>query len=85
MRRYQVYLDPSSVSVLDEVAYSAGVSRSKIIQQTADILALRFMSVDMTKTTKQPKGLASASGVLKIKAKGKTNFATRPDNLYFGV
>lgn len=45
MKRYQVYLHPHSVRVLDEVATVAGFSRSRLIQEAVDAVVQRFSNI----------------------------------------
>lgn len=84
MKRYQVYLSPHSVSVLDEFGEDVSIARSKIIR-----LAIEYVARNLTKifiATKTPSKnkyiLDSLVGAIKLKGKKKTNFAHNIDEIY---
>jgi hypothetical protein len=85
MQRYQVYLEPKSVAVFDQTAQMTGVTRSKIIQQMVDIMALRFSAQLDIKDVASKKNILSFAGIIKYPKSKKNDWSTRPDNLYFGV
>lgn len=45
MKRYQVYLNQGSVAVLDDYLASSGVTRSDVIRQAVDSLAINLSKV----------------------------------------
>jgi len=45
MKRYQVYLNQGSVAVLDDYLASSGITRSDIIRQAVDSLAVNLSKV----------------------------------------
>lgn len=84
MKRYQVYLEPHSVSILDDFGKHIDISRSQLIriaiEQVAQNLAKVFVA---TKTP--PKNtyiLDSLVGAIKLKGNQKTNFAQNIDEIY---
>jgi len=85
MQRYQVYLEPKSVAVFDQTAQMLGITRSKIIQQMVDIIALRFSAQLDIKDISPKKSILSLAGIIKYPKSKKNDWSTRPDNLYFGV
>lgn len=55
MTRYQIYLNPSSVDVLDELSKEINISRSQIIRDVIDRMAKhyeRLLKVHFVKKTK---------------------------------
>jgi hypothetical protein len=84
MKRYQVYLNQHSVSVLDDFVKPVNMSRSKLIQMIVDSLAHNLTKVFVS--TKTPPGkpyiLDSLIGSIKLKTKKKTNLAQNIDEIY---
>lgn len=84
MKRYQVYLNQHSVSILDELGKSIDISRSKLIQLVVDGIALNAAKIFAA--TKTPPAntyiLDSLVGSIKIKGKKKTNYAQNIDEIY---
>lgn len=84
MKRYQVYLDPHSVSVLDDFEKYANISRSKLIREAIDRLAQNLSRVFAAKNI-APHGkliLDSLVGSINLKSKKQTNYALREDSVY---
>lgn len=84
MKRYQVYLNSNSVSILDDFAKPISLSRSKLIQMAIDSVTNNLAKVFIGVKT-QPKDtyiLDSLVGSIKIKGKKKTNFAENIDEIY---
>ncbi|OGD85379.1 hypothetical protein A2164_04395 [Candidatus Curtissbacteria bacterium RBG_13_35_7] len=83
MRRYQVYLNQHSVSLLDEFGEHGNISRSQLIRLTIDQMAQNLAKI--FSATKTPPGnkyiLDSLVGAIKIKGR-KTNFAQNIDEMY---
>lgn len=83
VKRYQVYLDPAAVSILDDFEESSRLSRSQLIRLSVDRLAENLSRVFMTNKVKPHRKyvLDSLSGIIKT-GTGETNFAQRPDVCY---
>ena len=84
MKRYQVYLNPNSVSVLDEFENSTSISRSKLIRESIDRLAQNLSRV-LAKQNVAPSQklvLDSLIGAINIKGAKQTNFALKDDRVY---
>ncbi len=84
MKRYQVYLNQTSVSILDDFAKPINISRSKLIQMVIDSLANNLTKVFVSTNTPPKKTyiLDSLVGSIKIKGSEKTNFAQNIDEIY---
>lgn len=84
MKRYQVYLDPHSVSILDEVGESIDISRSKIFQTVIDSIAQNMAKILIaTKTPPKDRYIFdSLVGAIKFPRNKKTNFARDVDEIY---
>lgn len=85
MKRYQVYLDPHSVSIFDEVEKYTDISRSKLIRQVIDAVARNLAKTLYTeKLYPQEKyALDSLVGALGRPGK-KTSSARRVNEIYYG-
>ncbi len=83
MKRYQVYLDPATVSILDDFEESSRLSRSQLIRLSIDRLAENLSKVFIAQKVKPSRRyvLDSLSGVIKTRSR-ETNFAQRPDRRY---
>lgn len=55
MQRYQVYLNPNSVEVLDELAKLTNFSRSQIIRDVIDKMAQKYEKILETNKKKRLK------------------------------
>lgn len=84
MKRYQVYLNPHSVSILDEMEKYTNISRSKIIREAIDRLAQNLSRVFASKAEapKEKLVLDSLVGFINIKGQKHTNYASRDDIAY---
>lgn len=83
MKRYQVYLNPHSVSILDEIEEGTRISRSKIIRDTLDRIAQQYAALTPLKTkSKKRYILDEMAGFIDLKTKKKTDFARHVDNIY---
>lgn len=84
MKRYQVYLNPHSVSVLDEIEEIIGVSRSKLIRESTDRLAQTISHVisAIKMQHRKKSNLDNLIGIIDLKTKKKTNYALRDDEDY---
>lgn len=84
MKRYQVYLNPHSVSILDDFEKSSNISRSKVIRQVIDRVAEQLAAVvSEKKVQKKEYILDSLAGFVDLKTDRKTNFAQNVDEIYF--
>jgi len=83
MKRYQVYLNQHSVSVLDEFGEHSKISRSQLIRLTIDQMAENLAKIFAA--AKIPPGnkymLDSLVGAIKVKGR-RTNFAQNIDEIY---
>lgn len=55
MNRYQIYLDPKSVEVFDDLAHALKASRAKILRDAIDRVALGYRKVLSFTRTAQTK------------------------------
>ena len=84
MKRYQLYLNPQSVSVLDDIGDTVDITRSKLIQVVIDGIANNLAKI-FRATQTPPKNtyvMDSLVGFIKIKGNKKTNFAKNVDEIY---
>lgn len=81
MNRYQIYLDPQSVATFDRLALQLDLTRSKIIRDAIDRLALEYekllVSATGFKTSDNP--LLRMSGIIKGASK---NLSEDVDSIY---
>lgn len=82
VRRYQVYLDPHSVSILDDLEKEVDISRSKIIRDLVDRFARNIATLLPSQKRSGTPILDSLIGSIKIKGKKKTNYAMTVDDIY---
>jgi len=84
MKRYQLYLNPQSVSVIDEATGYIDISRSAIIRMVVDNLAENLTKLFAKKEKpKEYPCLDSLIGTIKIKGKKQVNYSQRDDSLYY--
>lgn len=84
MKRYQVYLNQQSVSVLDDFGKISNISRSKVIRQVIDRVAEQLvLVVEDNHSVKKDYILDSLAGFVDLKTNKKTNFAQNVDEIYF--
>ena len=86
MRRYQVYLDPHSVNILDEAAEMSPFSRSQLIREAIDAVSARFSN--LLAAFKPPKfrdykWLDRMVGSIKIKGKKTVRISENIDEIYY--
>lgn len=84
MKRYQVYLNQNSVSVIDDFEKYANISRSRLISASIDRLAENLARLFVAKNI-APQGkyvLDSLVGFLSSKNEEKTDFASKTDDFY---
>lgn len=84
MKRYQVYLNPQSVSVIDDFGKQTDISRSKLIQGAIDRFASQVAKVFSKKEGEfhNYRHFDKLAGAIKLKSKGPTNFAQNVDEIY---
>ena len=84
MKRYQVYLNPHSVSILDDFENYTNISRSKLIREAIDRLAQNLTRVLVAKNELPQEKLIldSLIGFINIKGQKQTNYALRDDSVY---
>lgn len=84
MKRYQVYLHPQSVAILDDVEEHTHISRSQLIREAIDRLAQQLgtiMAEDQIAPTR-PWVFDQLIGLITSKQRRITNYAERPDRFY---
>lgn len=84
MKRYQVYLDPHSISILDDFEKLSSISRSKSIREAIDRWANQLVKV-FSKREDQPAKYTHFDklvGAIQLKTKKSTNFALDDDEKY---
>jgi len=84
MKRYQVYLNPNSISVIDEFEKYTSISRSQLIREAIDRLAQNLSKVFVDKNIFPDKKiiLDTLVGVITLKESQQTNFASKDDRAY---
>ena len=81
MHRYQVYLDPRSVEVIDLYEKESGLSRSQVIRLAIDSLSTNLSRVLVSRGQKISPALDSLINLVKT-GHQRTNFATHIDDTY---
>lgn len=84
MKRYQVYLNPHSVSILDDFEKYTDISRSKLIREAIDRLAHNLSHVFVSKNEEPQDALIldSLIGYITCNGRKQTNYAMRDDSDY---
>lgn len=84
MKRFQLYLDPNSVAIIDDFERFAGISRSKMLRAAIDRLADNLGKLLATKTADSTKSiiLDRLIGSIILSGKKETNFAQKNDMTY---
>jgi len=84
MKRYQVYLNPGSVSVLDEFEKYSSISRSKLIREAIDRLAQNLSKIFVDKNVAPDEKLLldTLVGMINISTLKETNYASEKDPKY---
>lgn len=86
VKRYQVYLNPRAVSVLDEAAEAVDVARSLFLREAAEAAADRLGNMlAMLKPVKNTDfdWLDRLCGSINTKSKKLENYSERPDSFYY--
>lgn len=84
VKRYQVYLNPNSVSILDDFEKYANISRSRLIREVIDRLAQNLSRVFATKNVKPERKITldSMVGFISLEGQKNTNYALKGDKDY---
>lgn len=83
MNRYQVYLHPQSVSVLDDFESLTNISRSQLIRESIDRLALQLSGLLSVQRKKNKQFLFDIlAGYIDTGSNKKTNYADTVDDIY---
>lgn len=85
MDRYQVYLDPQSVAVLDDFGEAINVSRSKILRSVVNHLAEEFAKLlaPTKKSSQHYRYFDKLVGCLSLRNKSKTNLVEAVDEVVY--
>ena len=85
MKRYQVYLNQNSVSVLDEFEGISDISRSKLIRRVVDNVAEELIKIFAEKkgSGKKEYLLDKLAGFVDLKTDKKINYSQHVDDIYF--
>ena len=83
MKRYQVYLNPHSISILDDFEKYTNISRSKLIREAIDRLAQNLTRVFVAKN-ELPQEISILDSLVGFINKGQkqTNYALKDDKTY---
>lgn len=72
LTRVQVYLDPDNLSIIDEIAKDIRITRSQIIRDLLDSMAIRYIKTkDLIKPIKSAKNALIEMGGIGISKTGK--------------
>jgi len=84
MKRYQVYLNPDSVAVLDNIERIVNISRSKLIRGVVDRYAntVKRFIIEVKPVVLTKYRMDDLAGFDKQEAIGKTNFSETVDDIY---
>jgi len=86
MKRYQVYLNPYSISVLDDLGKIVDISRSKQLRLVIDRVAEELGSILRAKETSQAKEkflLDDLAGFVDLKTDKKIDFTKDIDDVVY--
>lgn len=83
MKRYQVYLNPNSVAVIDDFEEISDISRSKIIRRAIDAVAEQLIAIVAAKRAQSKvSAFDKMAGIIKDELPGPTNYSQRVDEIY---
>lgn len=92
MKRYQLYLNPYSVSVVDNASETIEVSRSKILQNVVDRVSkeisdeiIDLVLVKRTSRKKQYAVLDKYAGFIDGGSKKEQNYSQTVDEIYNSI
>jgi len=86
MKRYQIYLNPHSVGILDEVASVSEVTRSELIREAVDAVAARvgvLLSHLKAPDKDSYKWLRELTGTFEVEGKKQVNLSENIDEIYY--
>ena len=81
MKRYQVYLNQSSVSVIDDYEELTNISRSKIIRYLVDSTSEQLITLIRRKEPKKKYLMDQLSGFIDLKIDKKIDLVSSIDNV----
>lgn len=84
MKRYQVYLNPNSVAILDDFEKISDISRSKLIREAIDRFVNQLVKVFAKRNDSLPKltYLDRLAGAIDLKTSKPTNYALDENEIY---
>ena len=86
MKRYQLYLDPHTVGIIDEAAEIGTLNRSEIIRQVVDAAAARLgnlLAVLRPPEERSYEWMDSVIGAVKKEETGEVNLSQNVDDIYY--
>mgnify|MGYP001562360566 CR=1 FL=1 len=86
MKRYQVYLNPQSVHILDEVTHITPISRSELIRAAIDGAASQvgnLLAVIKPNGSRDYSWLDKIVGATTVKGKKRVKISEKIDELYY--
>lgn len=86
MKRYQVYLNPQTVGVFDEIALVGPFTRSKIIREALDGAAGRIGNIMAAFVALKPESyseLDKMTDSIDLKTDKKVNISQNVDEIYY--
>lgn len=81
MNRYQIYLNPKSVNILDELSAATNISRSKIIRDVIDKMAKAYEKI-LEKSSKKALKNNSLLKMAGMAKGGLKNISENVDEIY---
>lgn len=84
MQRYQIYLDPRTVTILDDAESISNISRSQLIRMAAEAVSENLAKIlaVVKPANNNYTHLDNLAGFIKPKTKQPTSYATRSDRDY---
>ncbi|OGK10303.1 hypothetical protein A2767_02940 [Candidatus Roizmanbacteria bacterium RIFCSPHIGHO2_01_FULL_35_10] len=88
MKRYQIYLNPGTVAMIDKMEKATTISRSQLIREGLDKAISEYISliVDLFSQSKRKPNysvLDKMSGFIKSKGGKKTNYSDMVDEIVY--
>ncbi len=82
MKRYQLYLNPTSVNVIDEFEQLVDISRSKIIRKIVEIASEQLLTLIRRKEPQEKYLMDTLAGFIDLKTNKKLDLASTVDEVY---
>lgn len=86
MQRYQLYLNPKTVSIIDEFESLSNIARSKqiraVLERYVDLVAKTVLAPNRPNPKKMYASLDKLVGIIKGDPSVKTHFALDDDSIY---